>query len=210
MKTKRIALFTSIGRVGQDIAREALDRGYKLTVIVNDTKEFKLEHPGLTLMKGDVNKSEDVIRCAKNHDIIIYDQELKQHQEGEYYNATRSVVIACKSLGNKRLIISGHIHPTNSEMKKEELDAWKPVQEEQFAALEFLKRKLDIDWSYFYILETDSIKKSSDTGNDFLVVNPKKNIKISIKDYAESILNEVEKDENKPLDNMRTLVMDNA
>lgn len=198
MKTKTIALFTSKGAVGHGIAKEALRRGHKVTVIVHDVKEFKLEHPELTVIRGDVNRSDEVIRCAKNHDVVIYDQELKQHQEGEYYNATRSVVIGCKNIGSKRLIISGHIHAV-SYLDKKEMDAWKPVQEEQFAALEFLKRKMDIAWSYFYTMEAEMIQKRGDEDSDFRDMNPNKNIKTSIKDYAESIINEVEKNEESSL-----------
>ncbi len=200
MKTKKIALFTSKGLIGQNIVKEALSRGHRITVIMADIKGAGFDFPGITLIKGDVNKSEDVFRNAKDHDLVIYDQELEQNKEGECFNATRSVIIGCKTAGIKRLIISGRIHPYKLNLTKEERDSWRPVQEEQLAALGLLQREPDIDWSYFYTVEAQLTKKSnrylSGIDNDLIFALPNKEVAASMKEYAEAILDEAEKNEN--------------
>ncbi len=197
MKSKKIAIYTSVNPVGKSIVEEALRRGHIVTVIINDNHEFNLSNPNLTIRKGDVNKNEDLNRNIKDMDMVIYDQELKPDRPGECFKSIRSLMEGCKGSGINRLIISGHIHLFTSTLTMEEREIWKPVQEEQLDALGLLDNELDIDWSYFYTIETDLAKKSSryitGTGNNFIVIIPNKGDRMTRKEYAQTVIDEAEK-----------------
>jgi len=207
MESKKVALFTTKGLIGQSIADEVLKRGYKLTVIVHDTSEFPVGRSGLKIIRGDVNRYEDVSKCAMNHDVVIYDQVLRRNREGECYNATRSIIMGCKAAHIKSLIISGRINPVYPEILNDELDSWRPVQEEQLAALELLERELDISWSFFYTSETEITKKSNRffaSGNGFSVLTPAKQEALTMKEYVKALVNEIDKGEETQMEQKMT------
>jgi putative NADH-flavin reductase len=51
---RNIIIFGASGGVGSQVVTQALDKGYTVTAIVRDPAAFALEHPNLTIEKGDV------------------------------------------------------------------------------------------------------------------------------------------------------------
>jgi|GEM_PF-1614822 putative NADH-flavin reductase len=195
MSTKKITLFTTSDVIGKKIAEEALQKGFVVKVIVPDRDSFQLNHGNLTIRNGDVNKNKDVSKHAKDADIVIYVYELRKNQEGECYNATRSVLMGIKEAGVNSLILSAYANQEPSGTSREEYEAWRVVQEEQLAALRLLKKSPEVSWSYYYTLHNelkkDNILQIKTTNSSPEV--PSVNSLPSLEEYAGVILQQVEK-----------------
>ncbi len=141
MNAQKIALFTSTEGVGQRLTEEALKRGHNVTAIVQNENEFKVNHPNLKIVKGDVRNKEDVRRYARGNDVIVCAYNPFKTQPKEYAEITRSIIQGAKDAGVERIIAAGHPVEQAKETTQEFYDEFKPVMRAQQEALNFSKLK---------------------------------------------------------------------
>ena len=68
---KRIALFGASGQTGQQFLDAALAKGYTVKALVRNPENITQKSTKLTVIKGDVLNSDDVMQTLKDTDIVV-------------------------------------------------------------------------------------------------------------------------------------------
>lgn len=90
--------------------RKALERGHTVTAFARSPERLNLEHPQLTLLKGDFHQAESVSNATRGHDAVIVTASatsLKAFKDNPSYfsQGTAYVIEAMKTHGLKRLVV---------------------------------------------------------------------------------------------------------
>lgn len=94
------------GGTGRELVQQALERGYTVTVIARNPKRVALEHPRLTVVKGDVldpqavataMRGQEAVLCALGHRRYFYPTRILS-------DGTRNIIAAMASHGSRRLV----------------------------------------------------------------------------------------------------------
>ncbi|PRD48482.1 NAD(P)-dependent oxidoreductase [Sphingobacterium haloxyli] len=67
----KIIVFGATGTVGTEIVKQALEKGYRVTVFVRNSAKIIATNPNLHVYTGDVSNADDVMRAVKDHDAIF-------------------------------------------------------------------------------------------------------------------------------------------
>ena len=59
------------GGTGQHVVKQALERGHHVTALVRDPAKVEINHPNLSIVKGDALNAESIIAALKENDTII-------------------------------------------------------------------------------------------------------------------------------------------
>ena len=68
---RRVLVIGPTGGTGQQLVRQALERGYKVTALVRNPAKLALTHPQLTVMKGDVLDYATVSAAMQGQDAVV-------------------------------------------------------------------------------------------------------------------------------------------
>ncbi len=68
---RNIIVFGASGGVGRQVVTQALDKGYTVTAIVRNPAAFELEHPNLTIGKGDVMQPGSFLDAMRGQEAVI-------------------------------------------------------------------------------------------------------------------------------------------
>jgi putative NADH-flavin reductase len=68
---RNIIVFGASGGVGTQVVMQALDKGFTVTAIVREPSAFKLEHPNLTIEKGDVMQPGSFLAAMRGKEAVI-------------------------------------------------------------------------------------------------------------------------------------------
>ena len=106
----KIALLGATGFVGTALLPEALTRGHHVTAILRDPAALTIAHDHLTVVPGDVNQGEELVRQLAGHDLV-----LSAYNPGwghpDLYNAflagSRAIEQATAQAGVPRLLVIG-------------------------------------------------------------------------------------------------------
>ncbi|HET9111644.1 MAG TPA: NAD(P)-dependent oxidoreductase [Ktedonobacterales bacterium] len=198
----KIVLFGASGRIGQRIAREALDRGHEVTAVVRDPSRMPLTHERLTTVKGDARVADDVAHVAAGHDIVASaigpspDQPLEAPSE-----AARALIAGTRRAGVLRLIVVGGGGSLEAPSGQAVLDtpefpaAWRPGALAQRDALEVYRAEAALDWTYLsppMFIEPGERTGHYRAGGEQLVVDAHGSSRISMEDFAIAFVDEIE------------------
>ena len=200
----KIALIGATGFVGSAILKEALDRGHEVTAIVRNPDTLT-PHAKLHPMKVDIYNEDEVVRLVAGSDAVIsafnpgwtnqdiYSQQVKGAQ---------SIINAVKKSGVKRLLFvggAGSLEVTPGVQSVDMPDF--PAEYKQGAlatreALNMLRKEIGLDWSF--LSPSADLLPGQRTGRfrlgtDQLLKNAQGESRISVEDYAMSMIDEVEK-----------------
>lgn len=67
----KIVVIGATGNIGRRVATEALSRGHEVTGVVRDPAAAEPPDPGISLVKGDATRAEDVARVIKGADGVV-------------------------------------------------------------------------------------------------------------------------------------------
>ena len=100
----KIIIFGASGTVGQELAKQALEKGYEVTAFVRNPEKMKNAHnTNLILYKGDVLNVGEVENALKNQDVILC--ALGDGKVGKIRAlGTKNIIEAMNKTGQKRLI----------------------------------------------------------------------------------------------------------
>ena len=70
-KLKRILVIGATGGTGQELVRQLLDRGHKVTAFVRNRSKLKIEHPMLTVVQGNVLDYDSVEKAVRGHGAVL-------------------------------------------------------------------------------------------------------------------------------------------
>lgn len=93
---KRVLVFGSTGGTGNQIVRQSLSLGYKVTAFVRNPDRLGISDDNLKIIKGDVLNTDDVEKAVYEHDVIISALGSKPFTNPICAVAIKSIVSAMK------------------------------------------------------------------------------------------------------------------
>lgn len=207
---KDIVLIGASGFVGSAILKEALNRGHKVTAIVQDPEKIKVTDKNLTVVKADATDPDTLSELAKGKQAIIsaynpgwanphlYEQTLENYPK---------IVEGAKKAAVKRLLIVGgagtlFVKPGVRLIDTGTLpEAWLPgVKSLGEFYLNTLTKEKDIDWVFFSPagnlgnmgpgVRTGKYR----LGKDDMLFDENGESFISVEDYAVAMIDELEQE----------------
>jgi putative NADH-flavin reductase len=67
----KLVVFGATGKTGQEIVKQSLSQGYKVTAFVRDPSKMTLEHGDLKIIKGDIYEFTAVKQAVQGQDAVI-------------------------------------------------------------------------------------------------------------------------------------------
>ena len=199
-----IILFGATGQIGQQILKQALERGHKVTAFVREPSKIAMKDPILTVKQGDARNLQAVTEAMPGHDAVVNamgpggpgvsDQFLDILTEG-----SRHIAQAMQKAGIKRLVAlgsAGTLQATLNQLLRDmptfpafahnisgaHLQAWKTYE------------AAGLEWTL--VCPPAVVESGERTGNYRLatdyMVEMGAMLKIATGDLADFILNEVE------------------
>lgn len=200
----KVALIGASGFIGKEILAEALDRGHHVTAIVRDVSKVTTQSPNLTVIKADV-LDEDAIAAALQGNEAVISAYNAGHDASDiidtYGRAIRSILNATRDAGIKRFIaVSGagslEIEPGLQLLDTPEFpELWKPGATATREAFYTIKAQEDLDWTVLspaMVIEPGPRTGKFRLGTDQVVADDKGDSRISTKDFAVAIVDELE------------------
>lgn len=102
----RVLIVGATGGTGRQLVEQALERGHIVTALARDPSALRIEHPRLTVIRGDVLdsasidaavRSQDAVLCALGHKRLFYPTRILS--EG-----TRNILRAMEAYGVQRFV----------------------------------------------------------------------------------------------------------
>jgi putative NADH-flavin reductase len=198
----KIALIGATGYVGSAILQEALQRGHEVTAIMRHTEKLT-PHPKLRPQKGDVS-NDDVTWLVAGHDAVISAFN-PGWGNSDIYNlqikGTQAIINGVKKAGINRLLFVGGAGSLEVKPGVQALDLpGFPAEYKQGAlatreALNLLRKELVLDWSF--LSPSADIFPGQRTGKfrlgtDQMLSDANGQSRISTRDYAVAMIDEVE------------------
>ena len=102
---QKIALFGATGQTGQQFLEIALAKGYEVKVLVRDPSKLIQKSDKITVIVGDVLKSNDVSKTIEDTDIVVsLFGHVKNSPEWLQTNGSKNIIDAMKIHGVSRII----------------------------------------------------------------------------------------------------------
>lgn len=190
----RIALYGGTGMIGSRIAREAAERGHRVTVL---TRSRAGEVPdGVARRIGDAGDDDDVAMVAAQHDVVI--SAISPRRAGgrphDYLDTIQTLV---ENVGPRRLIVMGGAGSLQISPGLRLVDTpgfpltARAEALTQVAALELLRDSQNLaDW--VYVSPAPSVAPGVRTGRYVLGTDTLVGDFVTAEDLAVAILDEVE------------------
>ena len=206
MNMKKIAIIGASGFVGSALLKESLERGHSVTAIMRHPEKITLKDPMLTILPGDVFVEDSVPELLHGVDVVISAYNpgwTNPNISNDTTKAYKSIIDGVKKAKIPRLLIVGGAGSLFVAPEKRVMDtgvipeAFMPAIESLAGVLyQLQKEETDLDWAYFS--PAGNIAPGEKTGSyrlgkDELIVNDQGESRISVEDYADAMLNEVEK-----------------
>lgn len=203
---KNVLLIGATGFVGSAVLNELLERGHKVTAVVRNTAKLP-QNELLTAVEQDVSDVEAIAKLAEGKDAVIsaynpgwMNPEIEKLITENY----PKILEAAKKSGVERLIIVGGAGTLfcapglrvvdSGVIPAEIMDGVRPLGN---FYLNTLTNENDIDWVFFSpagVLDEEGKKTGNyRLGKDDLIVDAEGNSHISVQDYADALVNELEK-----------------
>lgn len=102
----KILILGPTGKTGQEIVKQALDRGYAVTALARDPSKLNVQHTLFSALKGDVLDKEILSNAIEGKDAVISALGVgKSLKSGDLiYNATNLIIPVMKEKKVTRLI----------------------------------------------------------------------------------------------------------
>jgi uncharacterized protein len=203
---KKIVLIGASGFVGSAILNEALERGNKVKAVVRHPEKITTVHKNLVVKQGDVSFSDTVTEVCKSADAVIsaYNPGWKNPAIAEETaRVYRAILEGVRKAKVKRFLVVGGAGSLFISPGKRLMDAGvmpEFVLPAIRALAEFYLNDLMaeevIDWIFFSPagnLEPGDRTGKFRLGKDDLIINEKGDSRISVRDYAVAMIDELEK-----------------
>jgi uncharacterized protein len=198
----QIAVFGATGNIGRQIVREAVSRGHDVTAVARNPADLGIHEPRVQVMRGDVLDPASVTAAAAGQDAVISAVGPREGQDpAMLVDAARSLLEGLKRAHVARLLVVGgagslEVAPGHRLMDTPDFpDAWKPLAQAGFDALEVYRADEDLEWTYISpagFIGEGPRRGRYRTAGEQLVVDEEGESFITIDDYASVVLDELE------------------
>ncbi|OMP78224.1 NAD(P)-dependent oxidoreductase [[Flexibacter] sp. ATCC 35208] len=199
----KLSIVGASGFIGSALLAEALERGHEVTAIVRNTEKITISNPKLTVKQGDVADADQLAELIKGSEAVI--SSFNAHDTPTYLKLIQGLANGVRKAGIKRvLVVSGagslEIAPGKQLLDTPEFPAeWKGGATATREGFYWLREQNDLDWTVMSpaanIFPGERTGKFR-LGKDTLVTDAEGNSKISNKDYAVALIDEVEKNQH--------------
>ncbi len=102
----RILIVGATGGTGRELVEQALERGHAVTALVRDPARLPIEHPRLTVVRGDVLDESSVHMAMRGQDAVLSALGHKQYFRPSRIlsDGTRNILQAMDAHGVRRLV----------------------------------------------------------------------------------------------------------
>jgi putative NADH-flavin reductase len=189
----KVAVIGATGNIGSKIVIELLTRGHDVSGITRHPEQLQ-PNVKFTARRGDVNNDAELTALLAGHDAVI--SVVKFHLMDP-----NILIRAIKKAGVKRLLVVGgagslEVAPGVQLVDTPDFpEAWKSEALAGRDFLNILRDQRELDWTFLSpsaLLEPGERTGEFRLGTDRLLVDGKGESKISIKDYAVAMVNELE------------------
>lgn len=118
IKMKHVAVIGGTGSTGKEVVRQAIDRGYNVTVVARNQNGIADLGENVKFATGDVTNAESLVKALVDVDIVISCFGPAAHKKvGNLMSSgTINIVNTCETLGIKQLIfMSGFVQSDGKE-----------------------------------------------------------------------------------------------
>ena len=200
----KIALIGASGMVGSAIRDEALSRGHQVTAIVRNPDKISVKNPSLTIKKGDVLEGK-VDELVRGQDAVIsaYNPGWSNPNiADDTIKAYKAIIDGVKKAGVKRLLVVGGAGSLEASPGVQLIDTMQVPDLIRSAILALrevlytLRKEQDLDWTF--LSPAANFTQGERTGHfrlgkDQVVKDDGGESKISVRDYAVAMVDELEK-----------------
>ena len=201
-----VLLIGAIGFVGSAVLNELVERGHKVTAVVRNVEKIA-KNDLVTAVKEDVANVEAIAKLAEGKDAIIsaYNPGWMNPEIATLIKENYPKILeAAKQSGVERLLIVGGAGTLfcapglrvvdSGVIPAEIMGGVRPLGD---FYLNTLMNENDIDWIFFSpagVFDQEGKKTGNyRLGKDDLIVDAEGNSHISVQDYADAMVNELEK-----------------
>ena len=201
-----VLLIGATGFVGSAVLNELVERGHKVTAVVRNVEKIA-KNDLVTAVKEDVANVEAIAKLAEGKDAIIsaYNPGWTNPEIATLIKENYPKILeAAKKSGVKRLLIVGGAGTLfcapglrvvdSGAIPAEIMGGVRPLGD---FYLNTLMNENDIDWIFFSpagVFDQEGKKTGNyRLGKDDLIVDAEGNSHISVQDYADAMVNELEK-----------------
>jgi uncharacterized protein len=203
----KLALIGASGFVGTALLNETLQRGHQVTAIVRHPEKITVQHPNLTVKKGNVLNEAEVTALVAGHDAVISAYNPGWQNPNIYEESlqgAQAIQAGVKRSGVKRLLVVGgagslEVAPGVQLVDTPQFPAeWKPGALAARDYLDIIKKETALDWTFLSpaIVMHPGVEHIRTgkyrTGTDQPVFNDKGESTISVEDLAVALIDEVE------------------
>jgi len=102
----KIIVFGATGGVGQNVVKQALEKGVEVTAFVRTPSKIEVVHENLNVIQGDAFNKDEVAAAIEGHDVVVSclgsSQGMKKSNELE--EMTKNIVDGMQAHNIKRII----------------------------------------------------------------------------------------------------------
>lgn len=198
----KIAVVSASGRIGSRTVQEALNRGHEVVAVVRDPAKVTIQHPHLTVVKGDATDLNSLSQAVAGVGVIIsaYSPGFMPTDDQSLFSVVAKNLIAVAKNGARVIVVGGagslEVAPGVKLFDTPEFpDFVRPHAKGSAAALELL-RASDVNWTY--VSPAINIEPGTRTGHyrtalENPIFDAQGKSDISMEDYAIALIDEVEK-----------------
>lgn len=201
----KIALIAPTGKIGFEIAREAIRKGHTVIGIVRTERAVPKGLEGIQLRVIDISDTAAFANAIRGVDILASAYGVHGEHIGTLVDAAQSIVSAARAAEVKRVIVVGGAASLEVAPGEKLLDApyfpsdYYPYGLAHDKAYKIYQASTDLKWTFFSppteIGPGEKVGNYQTGGKDVLK-DADGNSRISYSDYAEAFVNEIEQGNN--------------
>ncbi len=200
----KLTIIGANGKIGSRIAEEAISRGHTVTGISRNP-EFGIKNNKIMWVQADVLDTERLAAALRGQDAVISAFGIDWQKPETYHlfnDVARSVLQAARQATVKRILNVGGAGSLEVAPGIQLVDTpsfpelWRAGANEQRKSLEIFRAEKDLEWTFFspaIIIEPGPKTGRFRLGRDNPVFDEKGNSHISYDDYAQAMIDELEK-----------------
>ena len=200
----KLVIIGANGKIGSRIAEEAISRGHTVTGISRNPGNG-IKNNKIRWIPADVLDTERLAAAFKGQDAIVsaFGIDWQKPETYQLFNdAARSILLAARKASVKRIINVGGAGSLEVAPGIQLVDTpsfpeiWRAGANEQRKSLDIFREEKDLEWTFFspaIVIEPGPKTGRFRLGKDNPVFDEKGNSRISYDDFAEALVDELEK-----------------
>jgi putative NADH-flavin reductase len=101
----KLLIFGATGSIGDQLVKQALDRGHTVTAFIRDPSKLDIKHANLNIFQGDAMDLTSVENAVQGQDAVLCSLGAGKKRKGKIRSqGTRNIVLAMERVGVQRFI----------------------------------------------------------------------------------------------------------